>query len=142
MKKFIAIVFIGIFSVFTVMAQDVTGTWKTIDDESGEAKSYVEIYKRDGKVYGKVTKILNPEKQDAICVDCPEWADGKPILGLEIIKGLEKDDEEYNDGEILDPNSGKVYDCYIELIEPDKLKVRGFIGFSLLGRTQYWYRVK
>ena len=59
-----------------------------------------------------------------------------------IIKGLEKDGDEYNDGKILDPQSGKLYKCLIELENADKLKVRGYIGFSLIGRTQYWHRVK
>ncbi|MCT8339763.1 DUF2147 domain-containing protein [Flavobacteriaceae bacterium TK19130] len=126
----------------TLNAQDVTGVWKTIDDESGEAKSHVEIYKKDGKVYGKVIKILNPDRQDATCIDCPGEDAGKPVEGLVIIKDLEKDDDEYTDGKILDPESGKLYKCYITLEEDDKLKVRGYIGFSLIGRTQYWHRVK
>ncbi|MEN9656287.1 MAG: hypothetical protein RL311_1258, partial [Bacteroidota bacterium] len=65
----------------------------------------------------------------------------KPILGLNIIKGLSKDGAEYNSGEILDPKNGKLYKCALSLESKDKLKVRGYIGFSLIGRTQYWYRV-
>ena len=59
-----------------------------------------------------------------------------------VINGLSKNDDEWNDGTILDPKNGKVYKCYITLVEKDKLKVRGYIGFSLIGRTQYWYRVE
>ena len=62
-------------------------------------------------------------------------------MGMIVIKGLKKDGDEYNGGKILDPNNGKLYKCYIELEEDDKLKVRGYIGLALLGRTQYWYRV-
>jgi uncharacterized protein (DUF2147 family) len=123
-------------------AQDVFGKWKTIDDNSGKAKSIVEIYKKDGKVYGKVIEILNPERQNAKCDNCEGADKEKPILGMEIIRGLEKDDDEYNGGRILDPESGKLYKCYIELQQDNTLKVRGYIGFSLLGRTQYWERAE
>lgn len=123
-------------------AQDVFGKWTTIDDQSGKAKSVVEIYEKNGKVFGKVVSILNPDRQDAKCDNCEGDDAGKPVLGLEIIRGLKKDGDEYNSGKILDPESGKLYKCYIQLEEKDRLKVRGYIGFSLLGRTQYWQRVK
>ncbi|RXG32679.1 DUF2147 domain-containing protein [Leeuwenhoekiella marinoflava] len=142
MKKICAFLMFALISAAGMFAQDVTGKWKTIDDETGDAKSIVEIYKQDGKIYGKIIEILNKDRQDAKCVDCPGSDKGKPVQGLVIIKGLVKDGDEYNDGKILDPQSGKLYKCLIELENPDKLKVRGYIGFSLLGRTQYWARVK
>ncbi len=141
MKKILLTISLVALTVMTAVAQDVTGKWKTIDDETGEAKSIVEIYKQDGKIYGKVVEILNPAKKNATCDECPGEAKGKPILGIVIIKGLEKDGDEYNDGTIMDPKNGKVYKCYIELDGPNKLDVRGYIGFSLLGRTQTWSRV-
>ena len=136
------ILFFALCCGTAVSAQDVYGKWKTIDDRTGVEKSIVEIYKRDGKVYGKVVEILVEGRQDAKCKNCEGEDEDKPIMGLEIIRGLEKDGDEYNSGKILDPESGKLYKCYIELEERDKLKVRGYIGFSLIGRTQYWYRVK
>ncbi|MGB5941945.1 MAG: DUF2147 domain-containing protein [Leeuwenhoekiella sp.] len=142
MKKFTLTLILTLATVAGSFAQDVFGKWKTIDDETGEAKSIVEIYKKNGKVFGKVVEILNEDRKDAKCQDCPGDRADQPILGLEIIRGLEKDDDEYEDGTILDPQNGKVYKCYIELESADKLKVRGYIGFSLIGRTQYWYRVK
>ena len=141
MRHFIAIVALALLSV-TGTAQDVFGTWKTIDDVSGEAKSILEIYEKDGKVYGKVVQILTVGQEDALCTECTGDDNGKPIKDLVIIRGLKKDGDVYEDGKILDPENGKEYKCYIELEEKDKLKVRGYIGFSLLGRTQYWYRVK
>lgn len=141
MKRITLSLFLLCFST-VLFAQDVTGKWKTIDDNTGEAKSIVNIYKEDGKVYGKVVEILNEEKKDALCKDCSGEDKGKPIQGLVIIKGLEKDGDEYTDGKILDPSTGKLYKCYIALEEPNKLKVRGYVGFSLLGRTQYWHRVE
>ena len=122
------------------MCQEVLGKWKTIDDKTGEAKSIIEIFEEDEKIYGKVVEILVEGRQDATCRNCAGEDEDKPIQGLVIIKGLEKDGDEYNSGKILDPESGKLYKCYIELEEENKLKVRGYVGFSLLGRTQYWYR--
>ena len=142
MKKTLLTFALIMCAVLAGTAQDVVGKWKTIDDETGKPKSVVEIYKQDGKIYGKVIEIVDPTKQDATCKDCPEDAKGKPILGLVILKGLKKDGKEYSGGTILDPNNGKVYKCLIALEDPNKLKVRGYIGFSLLGRSQYWVRVK
>ena len=127
----------------SVSAQDVFGMWKTIDDVSGEAKSIVEVYEEDGKVYGKVVKILDPTApQNPICDECTGDDKDQPIVGLKFIKGLTKDGDEYNGGKILDPENGKLYKCYITLEHADKLKVRGYIGFALFGRTQYWYRAE
>lgn len=141
-KTIVATLIFTLFTGVSLFAQSVIGQWKTIDDETGEEKSIVDIFEADGKIYGKVVEILNKEKLDAKCTDCPGEDKGKAILGLTIIKGLEKDGDEYDGGKILDPNSGKLYKCLIELDGADKLKVRGYIGFSLIGRTQYWYRVK
>src|SRR5690606_10459781 len=141
MKKILLTISLVAFTVMAAVAQDVTGKWKTIDDETGEAKSIVEIYKQNEKVYGKGIEILEPKKRNLTCVNCTGSDKDKPIVGLVIIKGLEKDGDEYNDGTITDPNNGKVYKCYIELDGANKLNVRGYIGFSLLGRTQTWERV-
>jgi uncharacterized protein (DUF2147 family) len=120
----------------------VTGKWKTIDDETGEAMGIVAIFEKGGKIYGRVIDILDPKNRNRVCESCVGEDKNKSILGLTIIKGLTKDGNEYNKGKILDPKNGKLYKCYITLEGKDKLKVRGYIGFSLLGRTQYWYRVK
>lgn len=135
---FVMVAFMGIVS----SSAQVTGKWKTFDDETGEAKSIVHIYEEGGKVYGKVVEILNPAKKDKKCQNCKGADKDKPILGLVIIKGLTKDGDEYTDGDILDPNKGKLYSCTIKLDGNDKLKVRGYMGVSLLGRTQNWVRVK
>lgn len=142
MKKIMLTIAFLVCAIFVGAAQDVVGKWKTIDDETGEAKSIVEIYKQDGKIFGKVVEILNPSKKDVTCDKCPDEAKGKPVLGLVILKGLKKDGDEYSGGTILDPTSGKVYKSLVALEGPDKLKVRGYVGFSLLGRSQYWQRVK
>jgi len=128
------------FTVNYTIAQEVYGKWKTIDDITGEAKSIVEIYKKNGKAYGKVVEILNPEKRNDKCVNCTGADKNKPILGMEILKDLKKNGSEYSGGTITDPNTGKIYKALMELENPNKLKVRGYIGFSLMGRSQYWER--
>ncbi|WP_367752799.1 DUF2147 domain-containing protein [Flavobacterium sp. WC2430] len=142
MKNTITIIVLFITTVFYAQNHSVTGKWKTIDDETGEAKSIIEIYEKSGKVYGKVIDILDKEHRKDLCHDCGGEDANKPIIGMTILKGLLKDGNEYNSGKIMDPKNGKVYKCYIVLESNDKLKIRGYIGFALLGRTQYWYRVK
>ncbi|MCR5862183.1 DUF2147 domain-containing protein [Flavobacterium sp. J372] len=137
---FLTILFVAVAGVFSAQAQ-VTGKWKTIDDETGKAKSIVEIYESNGKLYGKVVEILNPAKKNAKCDKCEGADKGKPVEGLVIIKGLTKDGNEWTDGDILDPTKGKLYSCTLKLDGKDKLKVRGYLGVSLLGRTQTWTRV-
>lgn len=142
MKKMFLIILVTIFTFSNGMAQDVFGKWKTIDDETGEAKSIVEIYEQNGKVYGKVVEILTPGRENAVCEECKGKNKNKPIRGMVILKDLMKDKDEYSGGTILDPTNGKEYKCYITLENANKLKVRGYIGFSLIGRSQYWHRVK
>jgi uncharacterized protein (DUF2147 family) len=119
------------------------GLWKTIDDKTGKAKSFIKIWIKDGKLYGKITKLINPSEEDPLCDKCEGALHNKPVIGMTIMKGLTQDGDEWNGGRILDPESGKTYKCLIEVQNSGKrLKVRGYIGFSLLGRTQHWYRVK
>lgn len=140
MKNLIYISFI--FICFNSYAQSVFGKWKTIDDKTGEAKSIVEIFENSGKVHGKVIEIMDASKSNRKCHKCTGTDKDKPVLGLVIIKGLSKDGHEYNGGKIVDPESGKIYKSFIKLIEKDKLEVRGYIGFALIGRSQTWLRVK
>lgn len=140
MKQFITLL-ICVLATSSMYSQSVIGKWKTIDDETGEAKSIVEVFSKSGKIYAKVVEILDLEHKNSVCKKCSGEDKNKSILGLTIIKGLSKDGSEYNSGEILDPKNGKLYKCALSLESKDKLKIRGYIGFSLLERTQYWYRV-
>jgi uncharacterized protein (DUF2147 family) len=140
MKQLIILLFC-FFATTLIHSQSVIGKWKTIDDETGDAKSIVEVYSKSGKIYAKVIEILDLEHKNSVCIKCSGEDKNKSILGLIVIKGLTKDGSEYNSGEILDPKNGKLYKCALSLESKDKLKIRGYIGFSLLGRTQYWYRV-
>lgn len=128
-------------TILTSSAQSIKGIWKTIDDTDGREKSHIEIYEENGKYRGKVIKLL-PGATATHCSACKGSNKNKPITGMIILWDLEKDGTSYDNGTILDPKTGKVYDCAVSFNGPDKLDVRGYIGFSLLGRTQTWYRVK
>lgn len=123
--------------------EDITGLWKTIDDETGQPKSIVKIYIKDGKLYGDVVKLFRKpgEDPDPICDKCDEDDPryNQKILGMTIITDMEyqEDDNEWEDGEIMDPKKGKVYDCKL-WVENGKLQVRGYVLF--FHRTQEWLR--
>lgn len=122
--------------------QDVFGNWYSLDPDTGENESIIRVYQQDEEVYARIETILREEDKDKTCIECTGKDKDKPIEGLVIMKGLKKDGEEYNGGKILDPKNGKYYKCYITLEEENKLKLRGYIGFSVIGRTEYWYRVE
>ena len=125
-------------------AESPTGYWKTIDDSSNRPKSVVEIWQDDaGKVHGKIVKLYREagEEADPLCDECEGADHNQRIIGMTIMKGLKDDGDEWASGTIMDPNNGETYSCLIEIEDGGKkLKVRGYIGFSLLGRTQYWYK--
>lgn len=117
----------------------IEGNWKTIDDKTNKEKSIVKIYKSsNGKYYGKIDKLLI-KPNNSKCVNCKDDRKDKPLVGLDVIRGLQKDGDEFTGGTILDPSSGKIYKCAIKR-EGNELKVRGYIGISLIGRTQTWIK--
>jgi uncharacterized protein (DUF2147 family) len=122
--------------------ETIFGEWKTIDDETGEAKSTVEIYKKGDKVFGRVIAITDVAQQNEICSLCEGEEKNAPIIGLEIIKDLEEDDGTYSGGTVFDPENGKKYKAKIWLDEDDSsiLHLRGYI--AIFYRTQDWVRVK
>ncbi len=142
MKKILQILAVAFFIGNSAVGQNIViGKWKTIDDSTGEPRSIVDVYERGGKVYGKITKLYRKpgEDPDPLCDDCetdnPRFM--KKIIGMEIMEGLVKDDQEYGGGFILDPENGKVYRCKI-WVEDNQLKVRGYIGPFY--RTQNWLK--
>ncbi|MEA1785414.1 DUF2147 domain-containing protein [Arenibacter sp. GZD96] len=129
-------------SVSLTQAQTIFGKWNTIDDETGKIESVVEIYENNGKAHAKIIDILNKEDRDRLCDKCTGVHKNAPILGMVLVSDLEQDGDEWSGGKILDPKSGKYYKCYLKLEDNNKLKLRGYIGISIIGRTEYWYRVK
>ena len=136
-----------------INGKDCSGIWKTIDDNTGRDKSHVEISRQGDKYVGKIVRLLDPADlatqdvdsfADLKCRACPE-ARGKdqPLLGLQIVWGMQQKSNKLASGEIMDPENGKIYGCSIWLDEEDPsgntLKVRGWLAF--LYRTQTWHRV-
>lgn len=136
--KYLSIILFFIF-YSTINAQSIIGEWETIDDVTGDKLSVVEIYKTGEQYFGKITQLFK-DPIDSVCDMCEGDNYNKPVIGLVIIENLIEDDDEFNDGTVLDPNNGKTYKCYLELEGNNKLKLRGYIGISLIGRTQYWQR--
>lgn len=122
------------------------GLWKSIDDKTGKERSLVRIAESGGALVGRIEKRLDPSaKPDATCGKCSDDRKDKPMDGLEIIRAVQPAgaDGVWEGGNILDPEDGKVYKLKLTPVEGgQKLEVRGFIGFSLLGRTQTWLRVE
>ena len=139
MKLILSIVVFFIFQVS--FSQTIFGKWKTFDDETGMENGIVEIYEKAGKVYGRIIEILEKEKKYFKCEMCEGEDKNKPILGLVIIKGLKKKGDFYEGGKVTDPKNGKSYHCKMTLEGKDKLIVRGYIGISLFGRSQTWFRI-
>ncbi|MCP3168186.1 DUF2147 domain-containing protein [Myxococcus qinghaiensis] len=124
-------------------ANAAVGRWTTIDDETKKPKSVIVISEENGKLVGKIEKLFRDpkEEQNPVCDKCQGSLKDQPIIGMTILRDLKKDDDEWNGGTILDPANGKTYKCKIAVEDGGKkLKVRGYIGMSLLGRTQHWVR--
>ena len=143
MKKILAAALL--FSTGSVYAQATpVGLWKTIDDETKQERSLVRITDNGGVLVGKIEKLTDPGRASARCDKCEGAKKDQPIVGMAIIEGVKKNaDEAYWDGgTVLDPESGKTYSCYMKLESANTMEVKGYIGFSLIGKSQTWTRVK
>ena len=136
---FKVILFIYIL-INSFQSNEIEDVWITQDDETGKKKSEVLLYKNNGKLYGKIINLLLEEDKGKICINCKGENKNLPIEGMVIVEGLKLNGKTWEEGTILDPKSGKTYSCYITFDDDNTLKVRGYIGFSLLGRTQKWIR--
>jgi len=119
------------------------GLWTTIDDNTGKPRGQVRIYEHAGKLFGKLEKSFRPDAESRRCTKCTDERKDNPVIGLVIIRNVMRDGDDYQGGDILDPDNGSVYRCRLKLENGGKkLKVRGFIGISLFGRTQTWERAE
>lgn len=133
-----SITLLGVTSALA--AESPVGVWKTVDDKSGQTKSTVQVYDEGGKLFGKITGLMEPNDKDGKpkrCTKCTGADKDKPIVGLVIIRDLAPSGDSYKGGTILDPEDGKIYKSEI-WVEDGKLKVRGYVGF--LYRTQTWLK--
>jgi uncharacterized protein (DUF2147 family) len=135
--------FVLLFSHEGIAQDPALGLWHTVDDETGEVKSLVTLsLAEDGTMVGIISKILKTDAGDGLCDKCKGDKKDQPIEGMKFIWGVERIAEgEWEDGELLDPESGTIYNGTITLTEdPNKLEVRGYVGISLFGRSQTWLR--
>jgi len=119
------------------------GEWRTIDDHSGKPRSIVEVYANpDGTLSARIVRLLDLAKgPNPMCDACRGARHGKPVLGMTIAWGLTADGGSWSGGRIIDPDNGKEYSVkFTPTADGSKLEVRGYVGFSLLGRTQVWQR--
>ena len=142
--------FLGLSITFTSLmtyAASIEGYWKSIDDRTGEQLSIVEIRKgADGRYHGKIAYRYPVPGGAALvnCTKCPPPYTNQPIVGLEFFSGFKEDPDKRNayvDGKVLEPKSGKIYKGKANLsAEGKRLRLRGYVGISALGRTQVWIR--
>ena len=139
----VAVAYCGPGSAQGANANTPVGRWKTVDDVTGKINSVARIWEADGKLYGRIEKLIDGDSNDPDprCIRCSGDLKDQRLVGLRILWDLTPDGNRWTGGEILDPDTGRIYRCSIALGDGGKkLKVHGFIGFSLLGRTEYWLR--
>ena len=141
--RFITAAMLCCLALVASASDSPVGVWRTIDDKTHKEKSLVRITEQNGELRGTIEKLFREpnEEQAPNCDKCQGDKHNKPVIGMMILNGMKKQGDEYAGGEILDPANGKTYKCKMWTSEGGKkLNVRGFIGVSLLGRTQVWVR--
>ncbi len=142
----VLVVMAGVLVAVSAQAQtnltSPVGMWRTIDDKTGKERGLVRIFETNGALYGRLQKLYDPAAAGRVCEKCSDDRKGKPLIGLDIVRGLRADsDGGWSGGEILDPESGSTYRASVKLADGgSKLQVRGYLMVSLLGRSQIWVR--
>lgn len=127
-----------LFLSISSYSQSAIGIWKNIEKE--EVQSHIEIYQSDNKLYAKVIELF-PNSQVTHCKKCKGDNKGASLKDLLLFRDMILDNHKWVDGKILDPRSGKEYACHIELENANTLKIRGYVGNPIFGKTFYWHRV-
>ena len=141
--RILLLIALGLISTLAAATENPVGLWRTIDDKSGKEKSLVRVVESNGQLQITIEKLFREpgEEPNPLCDKCQGEKKNKPVIGMQIGSGLKKDGDVWSGGEIIDPQNGKTYKCKVWLEDKGKkLHVRGFIGVSVLGRTQVWVR--
>lgn len=139
-KSLFAFVVTACYLPLALAAGSPAGTWTTIDDKTGDKRAVVSIHVSGNTLSGTIVKVYPQPGDKGICANCPGAFKGKKVEGLRFVWGLKDEGNGvWSGGSILDPKSGKIYKAKMTL-EGNKLYVRGYVGVSLLGRTQTWVR--
>jgi uncharacterized protein (DUF2147 family) len=142
MKRMFLLTF-GLLFIAVPGSANVTGTWATKGD-----KSHVQIEKCGAKLCGKITWLKEPNTDTGApkidILNEVEDQRSRPILGLPLLKGFEATDDPnyWINGRIYNPEDGKIYNCEMTLQDDGQLKVHGYVGVPLFGKSQFWKKVK
>ena len=135
------LIFLSVLMIFSFQtySQSALGIWKNIEDD--ELQSHIEIFESEGKVHARVIELF-PNSKVTHCKKCKGDDKGASLKDILIIEDMKYEDGKWVDGDILDPNKGKTYSCQMELDGDNTLKIRGYLGKPMFGKTFYWYRVE
>ncbi len=146
MKKTLTTAVVAVTMTFSVAwGQSATpvGLWRSIDDNTGKPTALIRVTEFAGRLQGRIEKIFPEpgESANPLCEECEGNLKNQPVVGMIILKDLGRDGDEYTGGQLLDPDSGKLYRCTMRLLDGgNRLIIRGYIGIPLLGRSQEWLR--
>jgi uncharacterized protein (DUF2147 family) len=119
------------------------GRWKTIDDKTGKVKSIVDISEQNGALNGIIEQLFDPPVPNPTCYLCTGAKKDQPLVGLQVLWGFHADGDAWSGGQVLDPETGKIYRASFALEGGGKqLRLHGYIGIPLFGRTEYWVRAE
>lgn len=130
--RYFLIFVISFFLFLNLSAQSVSGIWKNYDDD--QVQSHIKVFEKDGKLYAEVVELFAHSKVK-VCKKCKGKDKNKSLIGMLIFHDLVKKDAKWVDGKILNPKKGKKYDCLVELMDDKTLKVRGYVGKPLFGKS-------
>jgi uncharacterized protein (DUF2147 family) len=117
------------------------GRWKTVDDSTGKVKSIVAIREENEKLYGTIETLFDPPVPHPTCYLCSGALKDRPLVGLQVLSGFARVGGQWSGGQVLDPESGKIYRAFLALEDGGtKLRLRGYFLIPMLGRTQHWQR--
>jgi uncharacterized protein (DUF2147 family) len=142
----IGLILAGIFSLCAASGVDLSspaGWWQPIDEKTGEPLGLIRIYEERGLFFGRIEPSSPTDDASRKCSRCTDERRNQPVIGLVLIRNMRLQGDEYVGGDILDPDTGRIYGCKFRLVDGGtKLIMRGFIGLSLFGRSQTWQRAQ
>lgn len=120
--------------------QNAVGHWQVVNSD-GSPGGKVDTYLTDGKLFGRVTEVRPGRTPKDVCDKCSGEYKNQLILGMVIMRNFHPEGDDWVDGTVVDPENGKEYKGKIWSVEKDTLRMRGFVGIALLGRTETWTRI-
>ncbi len=139
----VCLLLVGMGGTLLAESDSPIGLWQTYDEDTGEPNGQILIYEKDGKLQGKIHQT-RPEDADRVCCKCKGERRNQPVLGMVILWDFApKDDDEWEGGQMLAPKTGKIFKGTMKLEEGgEKLRVRGYAGAKMFGRTEIWDRIE